>query len=144
MKKIDLSKLPKLKNGSYDWEASIGMKLQFWYEDICDEIEIIGYQKRGNKVKIKYHDRERSYNYSRIIYCSFSDILDNKNSYRFLEGEIIKDFLILEPLLVNSNRAYRVQCQKCFEESIIEQTRLINVMPRCLGCKKLKEVKDHE
>jgi hypothetical protein len=140
MKSIDLSPLPLAKNGNYDWQNSIGKKLRFQYEDIIGEIEIIGYKKRNNKVRIRYQDREREYNYSKIIYCSFSDILENKNSYRFTEGEIIKGFLIIEPLLEDHQRAYKVVCQKCNKESIMKQSKLIkSINPICTHCKNKKE-----
>ena len=44
IKKINLNNLKRDKKGNFDWEKSIGAKLDFTYDDIEGFIEIVSYK----------------------------------------------------------------------------------------------------
>ena len=56
-RKIFLEELPR-PGKLIDWKNSIVYKIKFIYEDIKDEVEIIEYNKKYQKLKIKYNDNE--------------------------------------------------------------------------------------
>ena len=142
IKTIDLSQVPLKKNGDYDWEKAIGLILNFTYDDIQGEIQITGFNKRKNQVKIKYKERERSYNASKIVYVNFYNIFDIKNDFKFNPGDEVKNFLIKEQTYKDHIRAYKVECLKCHKEQTMEQFKLIkSKQPICINCKK-ESVKD--
>ena len=90
-RKIFLEELPR-RGKLIDWKNSIGYKIKFIYEDIKDEFEIIEYDKKYQKLKIKYNDNEYYILIGNLKKCKLGNIL-NKHTYNFkIEiGQTFKD-----------------------------------------------------
>ena len=98
MKKVFLEELPKKKwNGTLciDWINSVGYTIEFIYEDIHGEIEIVDYIKKKQKLVIKYKNKINEISTSVFSKCSIGKII----------GKITKDFKInINSIIKDSNR----------------------------------------
>ena len=129
-KKIFLENLPKKKykdKENIDWSNSIGYKIRFIYEDIKDEFEIIEYDKKYQKLKIKYNDNEYCILIGNLKKCKLGNIL-NKHTYNFkIEiGQTFKDnkrdLIIIDRKYkrkerkdgkIENKKWYKYHCNKC-------------------------------
>lgn len=98
MKKVFLEELPKKKwNGTLciDWINSVGCTVEFIYEDIQGEIEIVDYIKKKQKLVIKYKNEINEISTNVFSKCSIGRII----------GKITKDFKInINTIIKDSNR----------------------------------------
>ena len=114
---IDLNNLPRLKNGTIDWQKSAGITLSFIYNGIFGKLEILKYiglsqclvlittKKRSIKCKIT------SYN---IRYCMFGRIL--QEPIGLTHPELIKYFVNRADAFIyaaHSKHITDMQCPVC-------------------------------
>ena len=130
MKKVFLNNLPKKKHGDklvIDWKNSIGYKVRFIYDDTQGEFEIIEYDKKYQKLKIKYNDNEYCILIGNLKKCKLGNIL-NKHTYNFkIEiGQTFKDnkrdLIIIDRKYkrkerkdgkIENKKWYKYHCNKC-------------------------------
>ena len=125
-RKIFLEELPR-RGKLIDWKNSIGYKIKFIYEDIKDEFEIIEYDKKYQKLKIKYNDNEYYILIGNLKKCKLGNIL-NKHTYNFkIEiGQTFKDnkrdMIIIDRKYkrkeqkdgkIENKKLYKYHCNKC-------------------------------
>ena len=125
-RKIFLEELPR-RGKLIDWKNSIGYKIKFIYEDIKDEFEIIEYDKKYQKLKIKYNDNEYYILIGNLKKCKLGNIL-NKHTYNFkIEiGQTFKDnkrdLIIIDRKYkrkerkdgkIKNEKLYKYHCNKC-------------------------------
>ena len=117
-RKIFLEELPR-RGKLIDWKNSIGYKIKFIYEDIKDEFEIIEYDKKYQKLKIKYNDNEYYILIGNLKKCKLGNIL-NKHTYNFkIEiGQTFKDnkrdlTITDRKRGEDKHKYYKYRCNKC-------------------------------
>lgn len=143
MNKIFLNDIPKINGfgkNSYklinDWSKSIGYKVNFIYDNINGQIEIINYIKEKQEINIRYLQNEYIIKTSDFINCKLGKITGIVNyDFKFNEDEIIKtnigEIKILSKYKNNKNKkCYRYQCLKCLNIDNIIESDLI----RGKGC----------
>lgn len=135
---IDLSGLPKKTYGDkerIDWKNSVGYKCKFIYEDIEDEVEIIGY--KDYKVIFKYGDNIDSMFGSDFSRCKLGKILNRyTKDFKIKIGEVVEcknqNLRIIDRLLKykNKNKAikyYKYECLNCgYYDGIISEYSLLS------------------
>ena len=121
-KKIFLENLPKKKykdKEKIDWSNSIGYKIRFIYEDIKDEFEIIEYDKKYQKLKIKYNDKIYEKDTNGIINCEIGKIIGKiKTGFIYNIGEIINNKKIIDRTYIKDKngvkrKSYKYICLNC-------------------------------
>lgn len=95
-RKIDLSGLPRWESGKnkgkINWKQSIDYTCSFIYDNINGSIEIINYDLKSRKLRIKYKDRFGIIATREFIKCSIGKILGVKtNEFKIKIGTIFKD-----------------------------------------------------
>lgn len=122
MKHIDLSNIPKhiagRYKGKYDWKNSIGVKCSFTYKDIIGEVQIMEYKHIGQRLRVKYKDRELWIHTSHFKMCKLGNLIGKKtNHYKYDVADIIATqngtIQLVEQTRVNSSKAYKYICLKC-------------------------------
>lgn len=103
-----------------DWENSIGCRLNFIYDDIKGELEIISYETKKAIVKIKYKNKEYEIASGNLKKCKLGVILNKFNKeYKYNVGDIITDEkgkgLILKQIKIGKHktRGYLIECLDC-------------------------------
>lgn len=108
-KEIDLNGLPRWENGknkgSINWSKSIGCKCSLKYDDIKTQIEIIDYDLKTRKLRIKYNDKFNYISTRELLKCRFGKIL-NKHTSDF-KIEIGTEFKDEKREIVIIDREYR-------------------------------------
>lgn len=146
IREIDLSVLPKRKGkmNKIDWKNSIGYKINFTYDDIKGEIEIIEYDKKTNNITILFENKYSKISTGRFRECCLGNIL-NKHTKEFkLEiGQTFKDekrdltIIDREYREEKNNRCkkyYKYHCNKCGAELWMEENNLITSKYGCSCC----------
>lgn len=150
-KEIDLSELPrKMYTGKevIDWMNSVGCKCKFVYDDIQDEVEIVGYE--NYILKFKYIANIYNMNTTNFSMCKLGKILGKiTNEFKIEIGTEFKD---KKRDLIIINREYRKYkncktykwykyiCNKCgWTEGWIEESSLLKGAG-CSCCKGLTVV----
>lgn len=91
---IDLSKLPKIRDGRVDWRNSIGMKVPFRYGNTTGEVELLKYAG-NNKYDVLIYVNERVISYrlssTLIKNCNFGYAI--KQPVGVTHPELIKYFV---------------------------------------------------
>lgn len=95
MRKVFLDDLPR-KEGIgankdkdvIDWDASIGCKVNFVYHNVEGEFEIINYEKKKQRLYLKYNDEEYGINSSGLIKGKIGVLLVKYDSYKVENFEI--------------------------------------------------------
>jgi len=94
-KKVFLEDLPRRGKliSLVDWKKCIGCKVKFIYDDINGEIEIVDYKSKGNRLYIKYLDKEIwELMTTQFKVCGFGKLLGKKTTKFKIEiGKIFKD-----------------------------------------------------
>jgi len=80
-KQIFLENLPRHRGKNIDWEKSVGNTVNFFYDDIEGEIEIVSYDTKSGYLKIQYlnHDIFRI-KYGNFTNCKLGKLLGKKTS----------------------------------------------------------------
>jgi len=137
MRKVFLDDLPKCKGGKgvgrgrggykYDWikSAELHIKVPFIYDDVKGELDIIGYKKENQSVKILYNDKQYDMKTGSFIRCNLGVILGIKTlSFKIEIGQTFKDnkrnlIIIDREYRDNPNnkgkvlKYYKYKCNKC-------------------------------
>ena len=117
-RKIFLEELPR-RGKLIDWKNSIGYKIKFIYEDIKDEFEIIEYDKKYQKLKIKYNDKIYEKDTNGIINCEIGKIIGKiKTGFIYNIGEIINNKKIIDRTYIKDKngvkrKSYKYICLNC-------------------------------
>jgi len=121
MKKVFLDDLPKRGNTQVDWFKSIGLTVNFVYDEIKGEIDIIDYE-RFNKmsyIKVKYNNKIMNMNTSSFVKGAIGILVGSKtDKYFYKIGETIQDnnrkMLITDQIRIKNHKAtergYKYKC----------------------------------
>lgn len=137
-KQISLNKLPILESGlnkgKINWSQSVGFKIPFKYDDVVGEFEIIQYNKKEQKIIIKYNDRifwNKPINTWSFSNCRVGYYVNKKtDEFKYQVNNLIYDnkrnIVILKMEYRTNKRGdkskwYKYHCNKCgYEGWIIE------------------------
>lgn len=131
MKKVFLDKLPR--RGKYiSWINSIGYKINFVYDNINGEVEIINYYKESKKLKIRYNKNILFISTYSFSHCCLTELFRDGKKYKYNIGEIIKskfsEIQILEQTRIKNGKrtqkGYRYKCLCCNNISFISEYNL--------------------
>lgn len=98
-KQIFLEKLPTkegigINKGKQviNWKECIGYKVEFIYDDIKGNVEIIDHNPKSQKIKIKYNNKEINISTGHFLNCKLGNILCEVTSdFKIKIGTIFKD-----------------------------------------------------
>lgn len=158
---VDLSGLPK-KNGIgknkdrlvTDWDRCLGYKCKFKYRNIEDELELLKYDKKKNRIYFLYNNQEYHLSFKGFMDANFKSFLEIHDvTYKYNIGEIINtqnaSIVILKQTYTISSvgrrkSAYEVQCLKCGHTYILEQDRIpkFQYCPVCINRIVVKGIND--
>ena len=143
---IDLANLPqKIYRGRrcINWEESIGMVVEFVYDGINGELEIIDYIKKKQLLVIRYNHKETSIRTKDFTNCRLGRILDKRTKeFKLSIGETIIDnkrhLVILDKKKVPNPynkgtffKYYKCHCINCgWDDYWIEESNLL----KGVGC----------
>ena len=147
MKKVFLEDLPrKIYRGKecIDWKNSIGYKVEFIYDDVEGELEILNYIPNNNpRISIKYNNEIFDIQTNNFKKCKIGNIIGVKTSeFKIKIGTIFKDnkrdLVIVDRVFrrykSESNKQnlkyYEYKCNKCGADLWIEESSLL----RGIGC----------
>ena len=151
MKKMFIEELPhggyRLNNKYINWKKSIGYKVEFIYDNIKGEVEIIDYFRKNNYpcLKIKYKNKIYSININDFRNCSLGNILGLVNhNYKYQIGDVINNVAsgklkILEQIKIKGNdgwlrKYYRYKCLICGNIDTISEGNLTINKNGCSVC----------
>lgn len=135
MKKVFIEKLPR-RGKNYDWKKSLGMKVNFVYDDIQGELEIVNVTREGKNtlVTLKYQDEEHVITTTQIMVGSIGRVVGkNTSSFLYSVGDIVAtvsgNMQILEQVRPSRKdgtkyKAYHCKCLKCQVVSLKDETTL--------------------
>ena len=146
-KYINIDILPKFKEGRYknkiNWKASIGMKVDFIYDDIEGEFTIL--ENDGENVLIQYLDNPpfkiKKYNLRELKIGKY--LGKTTNEFKIEIGQEYTGRYGTIKIIDKFNRKmpngqirkyYKYKCLKCGDEDIVEESSLINSKKTC-SCK---------
>ena len=159
MRKVFLDDLPrwgkggKAKEGTINWNESIGRKVKFIYNSIEGEVEIVGYKSEGQSLTIKYLNKEHKMKTSGFLNCKIGKIIGERTGeFKAEMGQIFKDnnrdLVILDrehrsrvasvnkkgKVYFKNEKWYKYRCEKCSYEGWIEENCLITRRQSCSCC----------
>ncbi|OSA92826.1 UNVERIFIED_ORG: hypothetical protein B2H93_13445 [Clostridium botulinum] len=151
IRKVFLDELPKWINGTnrgkINWEESVGYKMHFIYDNIDGYIELIGYNKIGSYIKIKYKNIIYDIKSSGLINCALGNIVgEHTKSFKYNINDVIttKTGKIkikgLLRLTERKNKWYKYKCLDCEYEGNISEDNLLK-HKGCTCCNGKKIVK---
>lgn len=147
MRKCDFTMLPKCygkraTNGKMviDWKSSIGFTVPFIYKDVESEFEIIDYESKTQKAKIKFNEEIFEIATSQLLNCSLGGVVGKHNRDFIYEigqslekkgkGEIVAKLRKGK----DNQRHYRIRCQDCSQEYERSESHIRNRGVRCPIC----------
>lgn len=152
-RKVFLDDLPKkIRAGkqTIDWQNSIGYKVPFVYDDIEGEIEILDYNKKTEKLSVKYNDKKNHINSTDFKRCKLAKILmKTTKDFRIEIGKEFKDdkrdLIITDREYrgrkhssansIINDKYYKYTCNKCgWTEGWIVENSLVNLKIGCSCC----------
>ena len=121
MKKVFLENLPKRGKTQVDWYKSIGFTVDFAYDDIKGEINILSHERfdKMSYIKVQYKDKIMDINTSSFIQGAIGMLIGSKTyEYLYKIGDIIQDdnrkMLIMDQIKIkkpkSNERGYRYKC----------------------------------
>lgn len=159
MRKVFLDDLPRKKGigankdkDVIDWKNSIEFTINFIYNDVEGEIEIIDYDTKEAKLTIKYNNKKFNIYSSKLLECKLGTII----------GEISKEFKVevgthfkddkRDIVIINreyrdrkdcegKRKWYKYKCNKCgWENGWVEEYNLLKRVSGCSCCHSLTTV----
>lgn len=146
MRKVFLDDLPRKKGigankdkDVIDWFNSVGMVVNFSYDDIEGYVEIVGYTPKGQYLTVKYQDKEFKIKSDAFARCKLGNLLNKyTNNFKFEIGSNFdnykRDLTIIDREYRERNRKdsvierqkwYRYKCNKCmWDNGWIEESKL--------------------
>lgn len=137
MKKVFLDELPKWESGKnkgcINWKESIGYKIHFIYDDIEDEVEIIGCESQDIIIKYKNKTKHiKAYNFSK---CKIGELF--KESMWITHRELCEQLGIPKEVAKSttygSHKPITINC-KC--GNVVKVSPCNVVKNKSIGCKK--------
>ena len=129
MNKIDLTNLPKRKDGKVDWQRCENITVDFVYRDIEDSLNIIRHIDQ-NYVLISYHNKEYKLSKLSLVRCSLGKIFNFavSNNYKYNVDDVIScnygKLKILSQERAKRAKSYNVRCLICGYEFHIQEGNL--------------------
>lgn len=85
MNYVSIDNLPRYKDKGYnqgkiDWSSSIGMEVEFQYENIHGYFHLIEYDKEKNKIIFSYNDTIYSRTINNFKKCKLKNIFDSREN----------------------------------------------------------------
>lgn len=152
MRKVFLDELPK-KEGIgankgkmlIDWNLSVGHFVEGVYDDIDFNVQIIEYNKKSSRLKIKYNNKEYDMYSGNFKDCKFGKILKLRtNEFKIEIGTPFKDgnrdIIVIDREYKEknknngNNKYYRCHCNKCGYEYFVVEYSLISSKSGCPRC----------
>lgn len=117
---VDLSELPRRKNGTISWKMSVGKSIKFQYDDVIYTILIIKYcDDHHVKIRIEGRIDEHVVKIESIKNGQFSNILNipkfkgkNKKGIEYKVGGVANNTLLITGINKESCKRYNFQCLK--------------------------------
>lgn len=122
----------EIKNGKYQWYKAVnGDYIDFVYDNIKGRLVIEDNLKDKRKLIVSYKNKQKEILYSKIIRLQISDLLYDKNEFKYDIGHIYQSTLSISKVIdrfINHGRKYKIKCLTCgyeFErtESDVERER---------------------
>lgn len=141
MRKVFLDELPRWRfgkgqeDGFINWKECIGKKINFIYDDICGELEIIKYTK--GKLQLNYKNRTKSIGLREFYTAQIGNILGvHTKDFKIEIGTELKDekrdLTIIDRFygIKNKNKQvakwYKYKCNKCgYDEGWVIESALL-------------------
>lgn len=151
VKEIDLSSLPRFKDGRIDWKNSVGSSVRFKYENIEDEIKIVGFNDGTNvkkRLSIQYKDNPvfiiNTYHFTQV---KIGKAIKGKIPANYEVGEIVKlkygDIEIINKKYIKGQGTQcTYKCKTCGYITTIPQSRIpsMKICSCCNGRIVIKEI----
>lgn len=145
---INLNKLVR-KNDLYDWKKSIGLEIDFIYDDIVGIVKILNTEDKY--VFINYLNSEYKMHKNSFINCAFGNLTGKISfEYKLNIGDKIVDskrnILITERTILKNKdgskcRAYKYVCNDCgFKDGVIREFHILNRNGGCSCCGNSKSI----
>lgn len=160
LRKVFLDDLPK-KDGVgknigrkvFDWDKSVGRVINFTYDDVMGNIEILNYKKVGQYLTVKYLDKEYKIKTSNLQNNSIGGILNKfSKDFKVEVGQVFKDnkrdLIIIDReykkkeqkpdkkgrVYTKDEKWYKYHCNKCPYVGWIEENSLLSQRCGCSCC----------
>ena len=147
---IDLSDLPtkqghgaNINKKCIDWMKSIGYIVNFKYDDIIGEIEIVNYISRKQNLLIKYQNKIYTISHNSFVKCGLGRILEKITvNFKIEINTHIKDekrdLIIVDREYRKKNnyniKWYKYICQKCHYQGWSVESSLFSNKTGCACC----------
>lgn len=146
MRKVYLDNLPRWDKGTYKdkikWKDSEGCILNFIYDDIEGEIEIINFDSNRYRIDLIYNNQKFNKSVGDLITCKISSIIGKRSSsHIYNNGEIVNvkhgKIKILKKTYTRKRRGYDYECLTCSHQNHISESHLKEGVgcPVCSGQK---------
>lgn len=137
MRKVYLDKLPKSSSAKYiKWKDSIGLDVDFIYDDISGNIKITNYNEKTKTIYTLYNDFNSNIKVKNFVAGNLKKIL-GKNDFKYEIDEIIKDKngktkKIVKRFRKNGTgvKLYECLCLNCNHTFTVDESRI----DRGIGC----------
>ena len=120
---IDLSTLIKYDNGQLkgriNWSVNFGSFIKFHYNEIFDNLLLVGYGKNKNTLIIQYNNKNYEIGKGSLTNCQLGRILKYKTSeFKYNIGDKIIDdkrnlLIINKKYIKNKGKYYNYLCENC-------------------------------
>jgi hypothetical protein len=137
MKEIYLDSLPKWEEGRYKgkikWVDCIGSIVNFQYNTIKGNLEILDYDIHKLELTIRYKNKIKKMLRTQFTKCKLGDLLgEHTKEYKFKVGEILNNLKsgqlkIIERIRMDykeSVKGYKYECLECNNVDIISESGL--------------------
>ena len=145
MNKIDLTNLPKRKDGKIDWQKCNNISVNFVYRNIEDSLIIVKHINQ-DYVLVSYKNIEYKLNKISLVRCSLGKIFNFavSNNYKYNVDDIINcnygKLKILTRERLKRTKGYNVECLICGYKFYIQEGNL-NRGDGCSVCSHHKTLK---
>ena len=136
MRKVFLEELPHggygLNDNVINWKNSIGHKVKFIYDDINGYIEILNYNTKTNKLKIKYNNKEYNIYIGTLLSCELGNVLCKiTKNFKIEIGQTFRDdkrdLTIIDREYRGRYKYYKYKCNKCgWDEGWLDESKLLH------------------
>lgn len=145
MNRIDLSNLPKRKDGKIDWQKCDNIPVNFVYKNIEDSLIVIKHIDQ-DYVLVSYKDEKYELNKISLVRCSLGKLFNFavSNNYKYNINDIIDcnygRLEILNCTRIKRAKGYNVKCLICGYKFTIQEGNL-NKGDGCSVCSHHKTLK---
>ena len=138
---INTDHLPRDNRGKISWKTSIGMVIDFCYNDIQGEFKILNKEK--DDLTVEYNGEEYTVLSYNLMKCQLRNIVTPIVDYFLYDvGDIVKhrfgEYKILDRFTETKNgrfrRFYKTMCSNCGDEKNLNQDIFMRDTIGCRGC----------